>query len=193
MGKFFLGVIFTVVVLALGAFIVANFGLVDMRADQTPSKYEKRFAMGAMDASVDRHAPEAKNPIEPNEANLRDGMHIYMMNCAECHGDPKTPESPMGTMEYPPAPQFMTDAADMPENQNFFIIKHGVRWTAMPGWQKSLSEQDIWKVTTFLSHMEKLPPAVEADWKGTPPAAEPGATETKPATKAMEKTSHHHM
>jgi hypothetical protein len=33
---------------------------------------------------------------------------------------------------YPPAPQFNTEMADMPENQNFYILEHGVRWTAMP-------------------------------------------------------------
>jgi hypothetical protein len=37
----------------------------------------------------------------------------------------------------------------------------------MPSWEKTLSEQDMWKITSFLSHMEKLPPAVQDYWKTT--------------------------
>ena len=35
----------------------------------------------------------------------------------------------------------------------------------MPAWNKALSEQDMWKVTAFLSRIEKLPPAVQDYWK----------------------------
>ncbi len=31
----------------------------------------------------------------------------------------------------------------------------------MPAWDKTLSEQDIWKITSLLSHLDKLPPAVQ--------------------------------
>jgi len=74
----------------------------------------------------------------------------------------------MGKAEYPPAPQFVHDPADMPENQNFYIIAHGVRLTAMPGWEGVLNQDQTWKVTTFLSHMDKLPSAVEKEWKSNP-------------------------
>jgi hypothetical protein len=29
----------------------------------------------------------------------------------------------------------------------------------------SLKEEEIWQVTTFLSHMDKLPPPVSGQWK----------------------------
>ena len=66
---------------------------------------------------------------------------------------------------YPRAPQFMKDAPDMPENQNFYIIEHGVRLSGMPAWGKILNQQQVWQLTTFLSHMDKLPPEVEAQWR----------------------------
>lgn len=55
----------------------------------------------------------------------------------------------------------------MPENQNFYIIQHGIRLSGMPAWKQALSEQEMWQVTTFLSHMDKLPPQVSAAWKTT--------------------------
>ena len=33
--------------------------------------------------------------------------------------------------------------AEMRENENFYILKHGIRWTAMPGWKNALSDQQI--------------------------------------------------
>ena len=53
----------------------------------------------------------------------------------------------------------------MPENQNFYIIQHGIRLSGMPAWKPVLNEQQMWQVTTFLSHMDKLPPQVSDAWK----------------------------
>jgi hypothetical protein len=35
----------------------------------------------------------------------------------------------------------------------------------MPAWSKVLSADDMWKVTAFLSHIDKLSPAVQEYWK----------------------------
>jgi len=45
----------------------------------------------------------------------------------------------------------MEDAADMPENENFYIIKHGIRFTGMPGWENNFSYNQIWKLIAFFS------------------------------------------
>ena len=42
------------------------------------------------------------------------------------------------------------------------------RLTAMPGWEGVLNQDQAWKVTTFLSHMDKLPSSVEKEWKASP-------------------------
>jgi mono/diheme cytochrome c family protein len=127
---------------------------------------------------VDRRAPDIKNPIQPTEENLLAGMKIYQADCAGCHGDIAHRHSPFGDSFYPRAPQFVEDAPDMPENQNFYIIQHGVRLSGMPSWKTSLKESEMWQVTAFLSNMEKLPPQVQAAWKTsaiaseTPPSAD---------------------
>jgi len=161
MRKFFLGVVVTLAVLAGAAYLYLHMGYLDLRADTQPSAFEKRNAMAFMDASTDRHAPEQKNPIAPTEANLIEGVKLYITYCGECHGAPDHPERKFGHPFYPPAPQFTEDAPDMPENQNFYIIQHGVRWTGMPAWENTLTDEQVWTLVTFLSHMDKLPPAVQ--------------------------------
>jgi mono/diheme cytochrome c family protein len=59
----------------------------------------------------------------------------------------------------------MEEAPDMPENQNFYVIQHGIRLSGMPAWKSSLNELEMWQLTTFLSHMDKLPPQVAEQWK----------------------------
>jgi hypothetical protein len=55
----------------------------------------------------------------------------------------------------------------------------------MPSWEKTLSEQDLWKITSLLSHMEKLPPASQDYWKTTFGVAAPAGGE-------QEKGDHKH-
>ena len=54
---------------------------------------------------------------------------------------------------------------DDPEWHIYYAVRTGIRYTGMPAWNKVLSEQDMWKVTAFLSRIEKLPPAVQDYWK----------------------------
>jgi mono/diheme cytochrome c family protein len=172
MHKFFLGFVVAIVIVLLAGFCYVRFGFIDPRADMQPGALESKIAMPSLDAAVDRRAPEAQNPIQPTEANLTAGMNIYQTNCASCHGDIHRPHGMLADAFYPRAPQFLEDAPDMPENQNFYIIQHGVFLSGMPAWKQVLSEQEMWQVTTFLSHMDSLPPHTSDVWKavaGAPP------------------------
>ena len=37
----------------------------------------------------------------------------------------------------------------------------------MPAWNKALADEDIWKITAFLTRLDKLPPAVQDNWEKT--------------------------
>ena len=174
MKGFILGVVAMVVILALGL-LFALLGFVSMRADNPPSKMETALAGHAMDASVARAAPKLTNPVGVDEANLVAGARLYAEHCTLCHGDPAHPKSALADSLNPLAPQFTNDMADMPENQNFYIIQHGIRWTAMPGWKNVLSEQQTWQLVTFLSHMNNLPAAVKQVFAEAGPRTAPSS------------------
>lgn len=163
--KFFLGFVAAVFVVLVAGFLCVRFGLMDPRADIPVNSLERRIAMPSLDTAVDRRAPETKNPIQPTDANLTAGMKVYQTNCASCHGDIHHPHGMLAYALYPRAPQFVEDAPDMPENQNFYIIQHGIRLSGMPAWKQVLSEREMWQVTTFLSHMDKLSPQISDAWK----------------------------
>jgi thiosulfate dehydrogenase len=173
MKYFLIGIIFTLLVILVGAVWAAKSGAVDMRADATPGFFERRFTMSAMDASTDKHAPDVKNPLSPTEENLVAGAQLYLNHCAGCHGVPSNKESQFSKSFYPPAPGFFEDAPDMPENQNFYIIEHGVRWSGMPSWNQTLSQAQVWQLVTFLSNIQKLPPAALKAFEAPAPQPAP--------------------
>jgi len=174
MKGFLVGIVTVAVALAVGLALVLM-GFVGTRADNPPSRMETMIAGHAMDASVARSAPKITNPVTVDEGNLAEGARLYREHCTLCHGDPAHPKAALADSLNPPAPQFMKDMADMPENQNFYILQHGIRWTAMPGWKSVLSEQQIWQLVTFLSHMNDLPPAVKKVFTDDGKAGTPGS------------------
>jgi mono/diheme cytochrome c family protein len=165
MGKFILGVIITLVVLILVGLGYTLFGFFPTAANVRPPHFERSFANSLVDASMERHAPRVTNPLMPTDQNLEDGMKLYTMNCALCHGGLDRKTASLADSFYPPAPNLISDPPDDPEWHIFYTIRTGVRYTGMPAWEKALAEQDIWKITMLLSHMDKLPPAVQDYWK----------------------------
>lgn len=161
MRNFLLGIVFTLLVLIVGAYWYTRSGRVDFAADQPASSLERNFAMGAVDASTEKRAPSVKNPVAATEQNLVAGAQLFLNHCAGCHGVPSNPDSEFANSFNPPVPQFFKDGADMPENQSFYIIQHGIRWTGMPAWNKTLNDNQVWQIVTFLDNIEKLPPSAK--------------------------------
>ncbi|MBV9699826.1 MAG: hypothetical protein JO078_06855, partial [Candidatus Eremiobacteraeota bacterium] len=52
------------------------------------------------------------------------------------------------------APQFnKNDVMDDPEGQTYWKIEHGIRFTGMPSFAKSLDEKSIWQITYFMKRV----------------------------------------
>jgi mono/diheme cytochrome c family protein len=171
--KFLFGAVTAIVLLALGGLGFALLGLINTDADQAPSHTEAWLASQAMDASMQRRAPHDNNPVPATDANLIDGMKLYTMDCAGCHGGLDRKPSPFGASFYPPVPQLILEPLDDPEWHIAYAVRHGVRNTGMPAWKGSITEEEIWKITAFLSRIEKLPPAVQDQWKKSAGPATP--------------------
>jgi mono/diheme cytochrome c family protein len=164
MKRFIIDLIVIAIIVGGGLFVFLGQGYFNTRADVNPSPTEKYWAMRSVDAWVERNAP-GNAPNEANPVHLKDGMTLYLSHCAGCHSSPGAAGKDFGRFFYPPAPNFIKEAPDMPENQNFYIIKHGIRWSGMPAWGSVLTDDQIWEVAAFLSHLDNLPPAVQQQWE----------------------------
>ena len=163
MRGFLLGIIATLLVMPLAGWLYLRLGYANLRADAGPSEFESTLAVTALEASASRHAPKPNGSIQPTEANLVDGAKLYRDKCADCHGRPDNPDSDYGRSFYPRAPQFVKAPPRMTDQEKSFIIKHGVRWTAMPAWGNIMADSEIAQVVTFLNHIGNLPPSIQQE------------------------------
>ena len=111
MGKFFLGVIITILLLILAGFGYAMLGLFPTPANVEPSHFERHLAMSAVNLLTYCHAPRVSNPLTPTDQNLEDGMKLYTMNCSLCHGGLDRKPSTLATSFYPPPPNLILRSA----------------------------------------------------------------------------------
>lgn len=157
MGKFLLGIIFTLVVIVGGGYWWISTGHVDSRAvPNGPSQFERRTANHAVDEWVDAHASKQENPFQPTAENLAAGQKVYDDNCAWCHGSLKQPVSPMKTKFFPPVPQLMTRTPDDPDANFFYVTKYGIKLSGMPGWDGVITDDDIWRAVLFIKSSSKV-------------------------------------
>lgn len=192
MRGFIVGVIVTLVVLLVGVLGAAKFGLINIRADAPMNSMEKEIAEMAMDSGVEKSAPHIDNPIQPTDDNLMTGAMLYEKNCSLCHGSAsdKGHVSPMSQAFYPRVPQIIRTIPGDPDWHLFWVTKTGIRWTGMSAWEKTMKDDDIWRVITFIKHSDKLSPTVQEMWQtfATPSGiAPPSSTNPAPPTKAKQK------
>ena len=135
---------------ALVLLCAAKSGVLPVQADVAPSKLEASLLGSALRAAVARQAPRYSNPMPSSDENLIAGAKTYRAMCSRCHGEPKESDNTYGRSFYPPAPQLPLSRLSYSDSEIFWIVKHGIRNTAMPAWGKLLSDEEIWQVVTVL-------------------------------------------
>jgi mono/diheme cytochrome c family protein len=146
-------------------FVTMLLGLWPSEATSNPSRVERTLARSSLQSYLARKSGGVLNPVKPTEETLLAGMKIYRMNCAGCHGDAGQP-SLWGTKGfYPRVPQFADAPSQLKPPEMFFVVKNGIRYSGMGAWNGMLSEDDVWKVVTFLSNLRSLTPSVDEAWR----------------------------
>jgi thiosulfate dehydrogenase len=167
MKGFILGMIFTLVCIAAGAYTYFSRGYAPVATSAPAMPFEKRLAKMALDAQVEKQAPKSV-PMQADEAAYTAGAAIYKMNCAICHGLPGAPETPIAKGEFPRPPQlFQHGVTDDPAGETYWKVANGIRLTGMPAFSQSLSETQMWQVSLLLKNADKLPASVQQDLAGT--------------------------
>jgi thiosulfate dehydrogenase len=135
-------------------------------ADAKPSKLETWAAKTSLHATLRREAPKAPNPLPLDDANLIAGIKLYGANCIVCHGGADAKVSNVARGLYQHAPQLAKDGVeDDPDGVTYWKLAHGIRLTGMPAFGPTLQERQLWQLTLFLKHMDRLPPAADKAWK----------------------------
>ena len=161
--SFLLGAISAYGLAAVVLISAAGLGIVPVQADVAP----RRPVLGtALHAAVARRAPAGVNPVAPSEENLIQGARLYSQMCARCHGLSKESDNSLGQSFYPPAPHLPLRGTTYSEAEMFWLVKHGIRNTAMPAWGNLLADEDIWRVVMLIGNFGSLPDSVTTELRG---------------------------
>jgi mono/diheme cytochrome c family protein len=125
---------------------VLRLGVLPVQADGAPSQLEAGLLQAALHASVARHAPTGGNPQPSPKTDPIMGETIYRQLCSRCHGLTERSDNTYGKSFYPPAPNLLLRGTTFSEGEIFWIVKHGIRNTAMPAWGSLLTDEEIWRV-----------------------------------------------
>ena len=151
---FALGIAFTVAAFFLGGYLFIRGGGVPMSTSAKPLPLESTVAHMALRASYGPWA-DRKDPLPFSEQNMLEGAMAYAENCAVCHGIPGKPRTALSQGMFPDPPALFEQkemVTDDPEGTIFWKVTNGIRLSGMPGFEKTLSEQQRWQVTMLLKH-----------------------------------------
>lgn len=86
------------------------------------------------------------------------GASLYNEMCSTCHGAPGAEPTELAQGLYPRAPEF-AKGLEMRPAESFWVIKHGIKMTAMPAWGRTHPDALIWDMVAFIHHL----PGMSAD------------------------------
>jgi mono/diheme cytochrome c family protein len=113
----------------------------------------------------------ASSNAQRNE-RLVEGGKLFMRGCAGCHGELGKPFAP-DTSNYPPVPQLPHVGTMYTEPQVYWVVKHGIRMTAMSAYGRFYSEDQLWSIAAFLHDIRSLPPGIQERILAKTPSSEP--------------------
>jgi len=175
--RFVLGFVFAILVLVVAGLAVVFTGGYNVAASVPHSPIETWVLSRTMTNSVQRQARGIAAPPSITEEQVRRGFVQYRDSCVYCHGAPGV-DATNWAQGITPEPPYLADTVrGWHPAELFWIVRNGVKMTAMPAFGKHLSDQDIWGVVGFIQRLPGMSAAEytrlaqEADQAGQAPGA----------------------
>lgn len=166
--------------LAAGAGMFVWSGIYDPGADSPHWKLTYILLQATRKQAVERHASAVALPDNLNDAQLiLNGAGQYAAMCTGCHLAPGMQDSEIRPGLYPQPPDLSKVSVD--PREAFWVIKHGIKMSAMPAWGMSHDDATIWSLVAFL---QKLPSMTLDQYKAivakAPPDEEMSPRDSEP-------------
>jgi mono/diheme cytochrome c family protein len=141
-------------VLVLGGVAVIYSGAYDIGSDTPHWGLTFQVFETARIRSIKAHAAGITVPAGLNDqAKILMGTEHFADHCAICHGAPGVPKGDIAHGLYPQPPDLAVTSKRYTDADLFWIVKHGIKMTGMPGWADH-GDDELWATVAFL---KKLP------------------------------------
>ena len=146
----------TILVLVLGAGLFVASGLYDIGADRPHTRWMFAVLDTLRERSVAGRARNIQVPPLKSAERLAEGAEHYSAMCTECHLAPGMPDTALRQGLMPKPPDLSQSKIDPAEA--FWVIKHGIKATAMPAWGKTHDDEEIWNLVAFVEQLPMMSP-----------------------------------
>ena len=151
-------VLAVLIVLAAFAGIFIYAGVYNIGADAPHSGFVYKTLDELRERAIANYSRKIVPPADLNSPKrIAAGAGLYNEMCTGCHLGPGLERSEMSQGLYPAAPE-LAKANGRPAAQQFWIIKHGVKLSAMPAWGKTHDDDLIWDMVAFIRTLPKMSP-----------------------------------
>jgi len=131
-----------------------------LAADRAPGRAETFVARRLVRLSIAPADRARANPYAADADAWREAVDHFGEHCAFCHGTDGRGHSELGPLMYPPVPDLTGDAVQpLTDGEIFAVISRGVRWTGMPAFRSTDTEEEIWKLVSLIRRLPTLTPA----------------------------------
>lgn len=89
---------------------------------------------------------------------VRLGAAHYEGGCSPCHSRPGEPINVIVRGMLPVPPLLAGSIVNDTQKELFWIIKHGLKYTAMPAWPAQKRDDEVWALTAFVARLPSLSP-----------------------------------
>lgn len=168
--SFFLGVLATLVLLAVGVLAFVWSGRYDIGADAPHTRPVFALMQTMRERSIRAHAADLVVPDLGDPQLVLKGAGQYAAMCTQCHLSPAMADSEIRPGLYPQPPNL--SQVRVAPKEAFWVIKHGIKMSAMPAWGLSHDDPTIWSMVAFLQKLPDLTPAQYKDMVAKAPPDE---------------------
>jgi mono/diheme cytochrome c family protein len=133
-------------------------GVYNIGADAPHSRLVHDALGELRERAIANYSRDIRPPADLNDPRrIAAGAGLYNEMCTGCHLGPGLEKSELSQGLYPPAPE-LARTTNRSAAERFWIIKHGVKMSAMPAWGKTHDDQLIWDMVAFIGQLPKLSP-----------------------------------
>jgi mono/diheme cytochrome c family protein len=136
-----------------GGAVFVGSGVYDIGADDHHTKLTLAMIEQLRERSIEARDRGLEIHTISDPARIAAGAQRYAALCVGCHLAPGVTKSEIRAGLYPHPPN-LAQGDMQAERRAFWIIKHGIKMSAMPAWGKSLDDDAIWDIVAFV---RKLP------------------------------------
>jgi len=144
-----------VLILVVFAIAFIYSGIYNIGADDPHYRLVHSTLEVVRERSIETRSDEIKVPDLDDAMRIRSGAGNYHAMCTGCHLTPGMPPTELSKGLYPSPPNLLERDAPNPA-EDFWVIKHGIKATAMPAWGKSMEDEYIWGMVAFLRKLPQM-------------------------------------